>query len=391
MATRPPPRTRSRRRSRTSSRRRSASSSCSWSAGRARWTCSTPSRTWRSGPASRCPRTTGRPKSQFTKGDEVILPSTRKLQKHGKSGIEVSDLMPHLATCVDDICFLRSCWCTSTDPRPGDVRAAHRPHADGLPEPRLVGDLRPRQREREPAGVLRDAAARGRAGRRRAVLVGRLPAGGLPGHAAAQGAEPDPEPEAAGRTSAASRTGGRSTWCNEAQRAADRGPATPSSRPASPATNWRSGCSSTPRRRSICRRKPRRRRRPTASTTRRPPTSARGCCSRGGWSSAGVRFVQVYSRRRPARHAVGRPRRHQRQPREDVRPRRPADRRAAEGPEAARAAEGHAGGLVQRVRPDAEQPGRQGPRPQPARLHDVAGRRRREGRAGRRRRPTSSA
>ncbi len=22
--------------------------------------------------------------------------------------------MPHLATCVDDICFLRSCWCTST-------------------------------------------------------------------------------------------------------------------------------------------------------------------------------------------------------------------------------------------------------------------------------------
>src|SRR6478672_3644739 len=60
------------------------------------------------------PESTGRPKSQFTKGDEVILPSTRKFTKHGKSGIEISDLMPHLATCVDDICFLRSCWCTST-------------------------------------------------------------------------------------------------------------------------------------------------------------------------------------------------------------------------------------------------------------------------------------
>jgi hypothetical protein len=60
------------------------------------------------------PESTGRPKSQFTSGGEVILPSTRKWKRHGRSGIEVSDLMPELATCVDDICFLRSCWCTST-------------------------------------------------------------------------------------------------------------------------------------------------------------------------------------------------------------------------------------------------------------------------------------
>lgn len=60
------------------------------------------------------PASTGRPKSQFTKGDEVILPSTRQFAKRGQSGIEISDLMPQLATCVDDICFLRSCWCTST-------------------------------------------------------------------------------------------------------------------------------------------------------------------------------------------------------------------------------------------------------------------------------------
>src|SRR5688572_18421446 len=31
------------------------------------------------------PETTGRPKSQFTKGDEVILPSTRKFARHGNS------------------------------------------------------------------------------------------------------------------------------------------------------------------------------------------------------------------------------------------------------------------------------------------------------------------
>src|SRR5262249_1002699 len=56
----------------------------------------------------------GKPVSQFTKGDTPLLASTRKFQKHGKCGMDISDLMPHLATCVDDIAFLKSCWCTST-------------------------------------------------------------------------------------------------------------------------------------------------------------------------------------------------------------------------------------------------------------------------------------
>jgi len=60
------------------------------------------------------PESTGRPKSQFTKGDEYLLPSTRKWTKSGQSGIEISDLMPHLAKRADDICFLRSCWCSNT-------------------------------------------------------------------------------------------------------------------------------------------------------------------------------------------------------------------------------------------------------------------------------------
>ncbi len=60
------------------------------------------------------PPSFGKPVSQFTKGDTPLLASTRTFKKHGKSGLEVSDLMPQLATCVDDIAFLRSCWCTST-------------------------------------------------------------------------------------------------------------------------------------------------------------------------------------------------------------------------------------------------------------------------------------
>jgi hypothetical protein len=59
------------------------------------------------------PESFGKPVSQFTKGDTGLLASTRKFAKRGKSGLDVSDLMPHLAHCADDLCLLRSCWCTS--------------------------------------------------------------------------------------------------------------------------------------------------------------------------------------------------------------------------------------------------------------------------------------
>ena len=60
------------------------------------------------------PASFGMPVSQFTKGDTPLLASSRKFARHGKSGLEVSDLMPHLAGRVDDICFLRGCHATST-------------------------------------------------------------------------------------------------------------------------------------------------------------------------------------------------------------------------------------------------------------------------------------
>ena len=39
-----------------------------------------------------------------------LLASKRTFQKHGQSGIEVSDWFPHLAKCVDDLCLLRGCY-----------------------------------------------------------------------------------------------------------------------------------------------------------------------------------------------------------------------------------------------------------------------------------------
>jgi hypothetical protein len=60
------------------------------------------------------PESFGTPVSQFTKGNTPLLASTRKFKKHGKSGLEMSDLLPELSSCVDDICYLRACYCTST-------------------------------------------------------------------------------------------------------------------------------------------------------------------------------------------------------------------------------------------------------------------------------------
>src|SRR5205814_3686922 len=38
-----------------------------------------------------------------------LLPTRQTFRKHGRSGIGVSDLLPHTACRVDDICLLRAC------------------------------------------------------------------------------------------------------------------------------------------------------------------------------------------------------------------------------------------------------------------------------------------
>ena len=43
-------------------------------------------------------------------GRAPLLASQRKWKQHGQSGIWVSDWLPHIATCVDDLAVIRSCW-----------------------------------------------------------------------------------------------------------------------------------------------------------------------------------------------------------------------------------------------------------------------------------------
>src|SRR6266851_9998855 len=56
----------------------------------------------------RLPESYGQVPSQFTKGDTPLLRSPWTFKKYGQCGREVSTLFPHIAECVDDMCFVRS-------------------------------------------------------------------------------------------------------------------------------------------------------------------------------------------------------------------------------------------------------------------------------------------
>jgi hypothetical protein len=51
----------------------------------------------------------GEARYQFVKKDARLLGTKRTFRRHGRSGIEVSDLFPHTAQCIDDIAVIRSC------------------------------------------------------------------------------------------------------------------------------------------------------------------------------------------------------------------------------------------------------------------------------------------
>ena len=55
------------------------------------------------------------------KESAVLMGSPRKFQKHGQCGMELSDLLPHLSKCVDDIAFIRSMHTDQFNHHPGQL------------------------------------------------------------------------------------------------------------------------------------------------------------------------------------------------------------------------------------------------------------------------------
>jgi hypothetical protein len=58
----------------------------------------------------RLPASFGSVKTRRGVDKNKLLATKRTFRKYGQAGIEVSDWLPHLANCVDDICLLRGCY-----------------------------------------------------------------------------------------------------------------------------------------------------------------------------------------------------------------------------------------------------------------------------------------
>ena len=121
--------------------RPNASSTCSWPARRASSTCSTTSRN--------LPKLEGKPlppsviggqRYAFIRPDADVLGPQFKFAKHGQSGAELSEMLPHLGKVVDDICLIKSMQHRPVQPRPGADFLEHRLRAARPAEHRLVGD-----------------------------------------------------------------------------------------------------------------------------------------------------------------------------------------------------------------------------------------------------------
>jgi hypothetical protein len=57
----------------------------------------------------------------FTKPNAAVLASPRKFTPQGQSGIEFSDYIPHIGSCADDICLVRSMFTDAFNHHPGQL------------------------------------------------------------------------------------------------------------------------------------------------------------------------------------------------------------------------------------------------------------------------------
>ena len=58
-------------------------------------------------------------KLAFIKPNAAIMPSARQFRPHGESGMELSDWLPHVGSCADDICMVRTMHTEAFNHDPG--------------------------------------------------------------------------------------------------------------------------------------------------------------------------------------------------------------------------------------------------------------------------------
>ena len=179
------------------------------------------------------------------------VPSPFKFGKYGANGIDVSELYPHVAKVIDDICVIRSMHSAIPNHEPA-LLMMNSGNMQPAPQPGLMAHLWPGDREPEPAG-LRRALPR-QAGRRAAVVGQQLPARHLQG-CHINNSKIDPSRSSSTFTTATCRrnsSGSSSICCNALISASGRGVSTTRgwNRGLS-RWRWRSACNLPPRTSSI--------------------------------------------------------------------------------------------------------------------------------------------
>ena len=91
-----------------------------------------------------------------------LLATRRTFRKCGQSGIEISDFLPHLRDCADDLAVIRSCWADSVNHPQAVYEMNTGSILMGKPSLGSLGQLRPGNREPGPARVPRLARPRRR-------------------------------------------------------------------------------------------------------------------------------------------------------------------------------------------------------------------------------------
>ena len=179
----------------------------------------------------------------FQSSPGAVMKSPWEWKQHGQCGKWVSDLVPHLASCVDDIAFVHSMCRKSNVHGPATFMQNTGFVLPGFPAHGRLDLLWPGQHEREPADVRRAARFARLRPQRPRQLERRFPAGRASGHD-----DPRQQPESDLRP-----VSRRSSHVHHAESEADglallkraqptsiwrRAQAIPGSTRASPPTNW---------------------------------------------------------------------------------------------------------------------------------------------------------
>ena len=115
----------------------------------------------------------------------ALMKSPFRFTPRGQCGKMVSEIFPHLGRHVDKMAFLHSVFTESNNHSPALFMMNTGLRAHGVPLRRFVGDVRPGERGRQPAGIRRDERSEGPwpAQGARGELGRGIPAGRLSGDA----------------------------------------------------------------------------------------------------------------------------------------------------------------------------------------------------------------